>query len=336
MKRRPALFAALALVIAAAAALILAFTLEKSAPSGVTDEITYDKTEESAGSGRPGKDLNGMKKARVFVLAGQSNAVGVGHAEYLSGHFGRDEIKKWREGFENVKLIYVSHNIRSSGFVPTKIGCAEFGRDTFGPEVGVADLLDERYPGQTFFIVKCAFGGMSLFRDWLSPSGGPGLYDPDSRYFEGVLSTDDRPFGWCYNELAELLKKSFETLESEGYKPEIEAFFWMQGETDAVVGRVDGYIELYDALLKDLANEFPGYFDGCVYVDAGISEVWENYEKINEAKRIYAAQSSDRRFIDTIGAGLTTKNEPRDVPDIAHYDSDSVIKLGRLFAEYAF
>ncbi|MBR5768202.1 MAG: hypothetical protein IKX86_05990 [Clostridia bacterium] len=277
-----------------------------------------------------------MKKARIFVLAGQSNAVGVGHAEYLKGHFGNEKVEIWRAGFENVKLTYVSHNIRSRGFVPTKIRCAEFGRDTFGPEVGIADLLDERYPGETFYIVKCAFGGMSLWRDWLSPSGSPDLYDPDSRYFDGVLATDNRPYGWCYNELVDLLKNTFAQLEAEGLEPEIKAFFWMQGESDAVVGRVDGYIGLYDALLKDLANEFPGYFDGCVYVDAGISEVWENYEKINEAKRVYAAQSGDRRFIDTIGAGLTTKNEPYGAPDIAHYDSDSVIKLGRLFAEYAF
>ncbi len=277
-----------------------------------------------------------MKKATVIVLAGQSNAVGVGHAEYLEEHFGREATERWRSGFENVSINYFSHNMKSGGFVPTAVGMAERGRDTFGPEIGIADLLDERFPGETFYIVKCAFGGMSLFCDWLSPSGGQGLYDPDARYFYGIIATQERPCGWCFNELVKILKESIEALEDEGLEPDIRAFMWMQGESDACEPEHAGkYIGLYDALLSDLKSRFGGYMKNCVFTDAGISGIWKYFREINEAKRAYASESPDRRYIDTIGAGLTTLNEPHGAPDIYHYDSDSTIKLGRLFAEYA-
>ena len=52
-------------------------------------------------------------------------------------------------------------------------------------------------------------------------------------------------------------------------------------------------------------------------------------------KADYAAEQPNRRYIDTIAEGITTKKEPHGNVDIYHYDSDSVIKLGRLFAENA-
>jgi hypothetical protein len=57
---------------------------------------------------------------------------------------------------------------------------------------------------------------------------------------------------------------------------------------------------------------------------------------MNEYKREYATKAENRRFIDTVAEGLTTKNEPIGCPDIAHYDSDCIIKLGRLFVEEVF
>ena len=53
---------------------------------------------------------------------------------------------------------------------------------------------------------------------------------------------------------------------------------------------------------------------------------------MNELKRKYATDHPNCVFIDTIGEGLHTRNEPFEEPDIGHYDSDSMIKLGRLFA----
>ena len=253
-----------------------------------------------------------MKTARIIVLAGQSNAVGVGHCAYLTKHCNAEQVAKYRVGYETVPVNYFSHDHRSGGFVATKIGDAESSQDTFGPEVGIAQWLTEHPQPEPHFIVKCAVGATSLLQDWHAPEG------------------------WLYQELVKILKESIMILESQGYTPVVQAFCWMQGESDTCdEAAVSDYIGRYDGLLSAFKSEFAPYLEDCVYVDAGISEIWPFYTRINEAKAAYAGARDRHLFIDTIAAGLTTKHEPEGAPDIYHYDSDCVLKLGKLFAQYA-
>lgn len=279
-----------------------------------------------------------MKRANIIVLAGQSNAVGVGHTKYLKKHFDEQTIAKFYSGYENVLINYFSHGIKSNGFVKTTVNCTEAAKDTLGPEVGIAKNLTKRYPNEKFFIVKCAFGGATLHNDWLSPSSGE-AYDPNSRAGEypdivQALNAGIHPnAGWCYNEFSVLLRDSIAFLEKEGYQPEIRAFFWMQGESDSYAKTlVDDYIGRYDGLLKDFKESFAPYLSNCVYVDAGISEKWLYYKELNALKQAYA-QRQGYEYLDTVGAGLTTAFEPEEAPDTAHYDSDCIVRLGEMFAE---
>lgn len=280
-----------------------------------------------------------MKQANIIILAGQSNAVGVGHIKCLPLHFPAEKIREYTEGYPAVRINYFSHDKKSGGFVPAATGCSEKTKDTFGPEVGMAEYLTETHPGEEFFIVKCAFGGMSLWRDFRSPSCG-GDYDPTAfadQYEDMIHSVSSgKPVraGWCYNELVRLLKESIAALEEQGYAPAIRAFCWMQGESDAdAESTTTQYIGLYDAMLRDLCFAFPGYMDGCTFIDAGISRIWKYHAALNAAKEAYARSHDNCVFLDTIAAGLTTAHEPPEEPDIYHYDSDCVIRLGRLFAE---
>lgn len=268
-----------------------------------------------------------MKKAKIIVLAGQSNAVGVGWVDYLPRHFDADTVAKFKSGYKNVLINYFSHDKKSGGFVPVTVGCTEVSKATLGPEVGVAQTLDRKYPDEEFFIVKCAFGGTNLFHDWLPPSC-KGDYDENARY------DGKRNAGWCYNELADIMKESIADLKNKQYSPEIGAFCWMQGESDADTDEhVSGYSARYEAMLADFAAEFGGYYNNCIFVDGGISEIWQLYRELNEVKKSLAEKSDNRFYIDTIAEGLTTRNEPQPEADIAHYDSDCTVKLGNLFAE---
>lgn len=280
-----------------------------------------------------------MKKANVIILSGQSNAVGCSEVDYLPEHFPKERIQTWQNGYENVKINYFSHDKKSGGFVKTTFNCTVLTDNTFGLEVGIAEALTEKYPDEEFFIVKCAYGGVTLYHDFCSPSAGM-KYDPLSFADQKPSITDmydpnDPPrAGWCYNELTKIISESIETLENKGYSPVIKAFCWMQGESDAnMEDATSTYAYNYDAFLRDIKARFYNYFDKCLFIDAGISTVWERYERINEIKRKYAEKRSDCIFLDTIAANLTTANEPRDNPDIGHYDSDSLIKLGRMFGE---
>ena len=279
-----------------------------------------------------------MKKAKIIVLAGQSNAVGVGYTKYLSKHFDEETVAKFYVGYENVQINYYSHGIKSNGFVRTTVNCTEAEKDTCGPELGIAKNLTKRYPNEEFFIVKCAFGGATLFNDWLSPSNGlpysaSSLADEYPDIVQALNQGKHPTAGWCYNELIILLHNSIEMLEKAGYEPQICAFFWMQGESDSYAKELVGnYISRYDNLLKDFKNAFSAYISDCIYVDAGISEEWLYYKELNAKKCEYAKQNG-YCYLDTVGAGLTTTNEPLENPDTAHYDTDSIIKLGEMFAK---
>jgi hypothetical protein len=280
-----------------------------------------------------------MKKADIIVLSGQSNAVGCAEVPYLSDHFPAQRIKKWRDGYENIKINYYSHDKKSAGFEKTTFNCTVLEDDTFGLEVGIAEVLDEKCPGREFFIVKLAFGGVTLYNDFLSPSADD-RYDPTSYANQkedaakALMAGESFRPGWCYNELVKILSDSIDLLISKGYSPAVKAFCWMQGESDANMEEATAaYEHNYDALLRDFKAYFAPYLENCVFIDAGISTVWERYERMNEIKRGYAEKHDNCVFIDTIGAGLTTTHEPPENPDIGHYDSDSLIKLGRMFGE---
>lgn len=278
------------------------------------------------------------KIANIIILAGQSNAVGVGTVEYLPNNYGRDEVEQFTRGYEKVQIDYTSHDMKSNGFVNTSIRCTERTRDTFGPEVGMARKLAQMYPNDEFFIVKCAFGGSDMNSNWRSPASGVPFCEEMVPDVEHAIHDPALWFpGWCYNALIRQLRESIERLKSKGYEPRIKAFCWMQGESDSAEDHcADPYIERYDGLLRDLQAAFPAYFsEDTTFVDAGISEIWDNYQRMNARKKAYA-QEKGYRFIDTIAAGLTTKNEPFEAPDIYHYDCTSTIQLGELFVEEIF
>ncbi len=278
-----------------------------------------------------------MKKARIIVLSGQSNAVGVGHVKYLNRSCSDEKIEEYFNGYENIKINYYSHDKKSDGFTKTSKGCTEIQKDTIGPEVAMAEYLNTKFPGEEFFIVKFAMGGANLMRDFLSPSSG-GYYNVDEfkNEYDGFIDAffGGKPLrpGWCYNGLISLLRDSIEDLKEKGYDPEIIGFCWMQGEGDSVtLENVNNYRVYFDNFINDFKSEFSAYFKNCVFVDAGISDHWNCHKEMNEFKKEYAENHSDFVFADTIANGLTTKYEPFEEPDVAHYDCESVIKLGQLF-----
>lgn len=278
-----------------------------------------------------------MKEAKIIILAGQSNAVGVGWTKYLPESYSDAQIAQFYEGYDKILINYTSHDIKSDGFVKTRVNCCERSKDTLGPEVGIAKKLTEKYPDGEFFIVKCAVGGVNMANDWRSPSSGvPYEAEKNAVLPQSISDPRVRFPGWCYNEMIKRLSLAVSQLEEMGYAPKIIAFCWMQGESDSANPIcADPYIDRYDGLLRDLRDAFSPYFaPDCKYIDAGISERWGDYEKMNANKKKYAEEHENCFYVDTVGAGLTTKNEPRDNPDTAHYDCQSTVLLGEIFAEY--
>ena len=260
----------------------------------------------------------GGKSAKVILIAGQSNAAGCSLDQYLKKSVSDEQYEEYEKGYDNVYINYFSSGSNESkGFV--KCG-ANQGQliGFFGPELGLSERLNEEYPDETFFIIKCAWNGTTLYRQWLSPSAGKS--------------------GLLYRHFIKYVNASLEYLKSKNYDIKIEGICWMQGESDSMsIDEAIDYERNLGCFISDLRNEFSNYAssDGIAFIDAYISdsEAWTYYTELNNSKKAVADMSEMNVVIDTISHGLSVSNEPEGEPDIYHYDALSEIKLGHLFAD---
>ena len=260
------------------------------------------------------------RKATVVLLGGQSNASGCSLDEYLKRNVSSEKYAEYQSGYDNVYINFLSGANRSHGFVK----CATLQGEpagTFGPELGLAEKLHEMYPDETFYIIKCAWGGTNLYEQWLSPSS-----------FGRT--------GKLYKQFVAYVETSLEYLTSKNYDVNIAGMCWMQGESDAFsLDASMDYEEHLDNFIEDIREKFSKYAaeDGIAFVDAYIAAnpaYWVYYENVNKGKQEVAELSHLNVVVDTITADLTCSQEPEKNPDLAHYDSLSEIKLGHLFAEH--
>ncbi|MBQ2794188.1 MAG: hypothetical protein IJF05_05785 [Clostridia bacterium] len=257
--------------------------------------------------------------AHVILLGGQSNASGCSLDEYLERNVTAEKYAEYDAGYGNVYInYYVSDSNVSGGFVKCKTRQGE-AATCFGPELGIAERLNEQYPDEDFFIIKCAWGGSNLYEQWLSPSG------------KGKT-------GELYKKFTAFVDASVKYLDSKNYDVKIEGMCWMQGESDSFsADHATDYADNLEKLIKDIRRRYKKYAsaDGIVFVDAYIADLpifWVYGDLVNGSKRAVAASDPKNLLIDTVAHGLDTTKEPTDSPDVPHYDSMSQIKLGNLFA----
>lgn len=247
-------------------------------------------------------------KAHVIILAGQSNAAGMSNMESLKRLTSVDQYTKYEKGYENIQIYYfVDRQNQSYEFVPVALG--QGSTDTrFGPEVGIAAYLSEKYPEEKFYILKAAMGGSSLSVNW---------QDASDIYQDMIKAMD--------NGFSELVKKNLE--------PEWFATCWMQGETDSVdeAAAKQYYTNEVD-LMKRLQKRFRQYASpkGVSVIDAGISTFtgWPFRDVINGAKKQFAAENPMNFYFDTDNLTYDQDND-----DYCHYDAVPMIELGRTFGE---
>ena len=268
------------------------------------------------------------KPVDVVVISGQSNAVGCTHIDCIQRSIGYDEYDEYMAGYEGIQIaydcwtkdvdpqslqpIFYSQNKRQDEkFYKVMLGQGN-SELTFGPEIGIAEALHKKYANK-LFLIKFACGASNLRDDWLQKNSP------------------------MYGRFVKYVKTQMANLKSMGYKPTIKALCWMQGEGDSYAGYYDQYydnLKLFVGNLREEFKELAGNKD-FPFIDAGISSYreWQYYREVNEAKKQFADESDNNFYIDTIAAGMHTDQEPFNNPDGAHYDTESEVLLGHLFAE---
>lgn len=256
--------------------------------------------------------------AQVVILLGQSNMEGHTWSRFLTNTMA-DKAAEFNTGYDDVQIAFHNSGDYTSGgeFTSVKLGQG-LSMNQFGPEVGIAEVLHNANK-ENVFLLKYAHGATSLSGHWISPSsrrdGGP--------LYRGAL---------------QFVLNSINKIEDMGYYPEIKAICWMQGEDDSNNGQHDNYYTYTKNFVKDLREDLILYMDldGIGFLDAAIAaldSVWRQHVIINNAKQTNANEDPLSFFIDTNKEGLKTNHEPVGSVDIYHYDSSSMIKLGRLFGE---
>lgn len=275
------------------------------------------------------------KPVDVVVISGQSNAVGCTHIDCIERSMDYDKLEEYMMGYPGIQIsydcwtrdtdpqtqqaIYYSQNKRQDGkFFKVMLGQGNSDA-TFGPEIGIAEALHEKYENK-LFLIKYACGASNLDEDWAQKNSP------------------------MYGRFVKFVKAQMKNLKSMGYEPTIKAFCWMQGEGDAYERPCAKYydnLKLFVGNLREEFKELSGNKD-FPFIDAGISNAvdpttkelrWPKYKEVNDAKKQFADESDNNFYIDTIAAGMHTNKEPFNSPDVAHYDTESEVLLGHLFAE---
>ncbi len=184
---------------------------------------------------------------KVFILAGQSNMEGKAKVSLMDYQAQQpatrglyENLRKdghWLER-DNVWIKFLDRkgNLTVGYGSP---GC-------IGPELGFGTVVGHHY-GEQVLLIKTAWGGRSLWRDFRSPSAGlpPAsvlekmLAEQQKRKPQTTLDDIKRPFGDSYRAmLAEIngtlanLKTEFPSYKGQGY--EICGFVWFQGWNDMI------------------------------------------------------------------------------------------------------
>ena len=255
----------------------------------------------------------------VYLIMGQSNASGISQHAYLKDS-SPELYQKYTQGNDKVLISYDCDQRIEKNYVPVKFG---FGNteEFFGPEIGISEVLSQKE--ETSYIIKATWSGSCLMTEYVSNKGTKLKH---------------------YKRFIRFIDEQLETLKQQGKKPRVRGVFWMQGESDSFLEDSNTYYQAESYFLKYLRHDLNDYiYDHFNYVDAYIKTggiCWVNPEIINDCKQRLADENDHCYCIKTNGEDNTAINlilksdSGEDPNDLAHYDSKSMILLGKTAGEY--
>ena len=199
----------------------------------------------------------------VYLIAGQSNAVGFGMD--TADRIAKSDVR-FSDGFDRV-LYYGSQERWSgesfdAGFKPVRLGMG-VSPEHSGAEIGIAPAVNDS--GEMSAIIKCAWGAVHIYPDTqYEISLEQGTWTPPTYIKKhNVDLTENKLIGNMYNRFVKTVKDGLSLLINDGYTPVIKGVWWMQGEAEMFTPEMSSaYKELYETLICDIRNmltEATGY-----------------------------------------------------------------------------
>ncbi|MHC4464354.1 MAG: sialate O-acetylesterase [Planctomycetota bacterium] len=259
------------------------------------------------------------KPVKVFLLAGQSNMEGQGvvsmdHPRYYNSGKGNlvNTMKDSKKGhlYKHLKNekgewvvrddVKITFRDRSGGLT---IGYTGYGGSShIGPELQFGHVVGDYYK-EPVLLIKTAWGGKSLFKDFRPPSSGGEVGEFYKRMLEDIHKGLDN------------IGKNFPDLAGRGY--EIAGFVWMQGWNDMCEPRaIPEYDKNLINLVNDLRKEFksPGLPVVIGELGNGGAEAKGNMAAFRKA------QKKGAEYIDNAAFVITHDfwREPQQSPNVNH------------------
>lgn len=273
------------------------------------------------------------KTINVYLIAGQSNAVGYGMD--LGNRVSASD-SRFTEGFENVLYYGVQERWNGknldNGFKPLTLGMG-VASDRSGAEIGIANMVANN--GEMNAIIKCAWGATHLYPDTkYEVSIKQGTWTSPTYIKNNNINTSENPMiGNMYNRFEDTVTEALQLLVEDGYTPVIKGVWWMQGEAEMfTLEMASAYRELFEALIFDTRNmlsEATGYDCSKVPFVCGLPK-WNTK---NSAPPMY--QGMVRTAMSTVAQELENVAcidcMPLNQHDDWHFDAEGQLYLGESF-----
>ncbi len=314
-----------------------------------------------------GKDDSSNKPvANVIIISGQSNAFGASPITNVSQYNNKV--------YNNVYIHYNNINVdngtwktffANNGFDAYRGGMGGGGYGYIGPELGIVEYLTANgYTNDApLYIIKFTAAGTYLNGQWFPTTNTTPGHNLDP---EGLVSDMG---DYLYNQMFAYICESLAMI-SKDYNPQIQSFFWVQGESDA--GALDvaqEYVEYEQLLVNSIRSDFKNYAssDGISFINYAIQKtlegdpngknfphdhaVWPHAEALNNSKKANCEYwfdydndgeliSNDKANIESsyliLADNLLTKasvGEDMFMPDYAHLCGPDMFKLGYMMGE---
>ncbi|TKG96994.1 hypothetical protein EYV94_00780 [Puteibacter caeruleilacunae] len=260
----------------------------------------------------------------VFILAGQSNAVGYNNINtYTPTPFpetlrSQPEVMFWpgsnaAEEFKNQ-------------WIHLRVGASYVGKHSFGPEIGFGKATTAGNPQRKIAILKYAVGGTGIARSADYDDFIPQCKDFNDKGKNWYPGADKKSSGVLYQNLIENITKGLNDLKKHGISFRVAGFIWMQGEHEA--GLSLKMAKDYELLLTNFIDQVRFYLenDELPVVIGQVSDKWCYKNIVQTAQFNVCAQ-------DPFASLVVTKDLPRTPTDDAHYTANGMVMLGNRFAK---
>ncbi len=284
----------------------------------------------------PGYDIALSDTITVYLLAGQSNAVGYNHIREYHGDTA--ELSRQLKGVTDILFWPGTNALPGTAGLWTGLrpGLAAIAADEsyrngcFGPEIGFALKLRESDPEGKIAIIKYAEGATGIARSSDYNDYIPALKGFDDKDNNWAPPEKGKPAGNLYTGLLENIRLALAGLEARNIPYRIGGFIWMQGEHEAGISptMAGDYDKILSGFIRSVRNNLSDN-DMPFLIGEINSHTWAFGDL---ARKRQAAVCSD----DPLSVLVKTTDLPRKgVGNLAHFDADGMLELGKRFGSAA-